>query len=289
MRAPDFSSSWWKWTSLCRTAAYSFTGTFTRPKLIEPDHTARAIVGLLRGAPLDGARMVAAQHRDRRVGDLGVRHPHLDGDAVHVARVDPVRVERFDVDRHPPGGADETDDGEAPHRAGEPADERRRAEGLHVHQCEHADEHGGQHDRAHDAVADVGVDEATGRREVLASRALLGHHRRRAVDEVDGVGIDAASLEIDHRLTGLPRPVELRHHRVQRLHASSSSTLWRYPIATALIRRRPPGYRGRMTSEEERLEEIEEDIQEAKRKATDDGLIEGGHHGHRFFESGDEP
>ncbi|GEM_PF-6318758 len=44
-----------------------------------------------------------------------------------------------------------------------------------------------------------------------------------------------------------------------------------------------------MTSEEERLEEIEEDIQEAKRKATDDGLIEGGHHGHRFFESGDEP
>src|SRR5690348_9238287 len=47
MRAPDFSSSWLKCTSCGRTAGYSFTGTFTSPKLIEPLQIARAIATYL--------------------------------------------------------------------------------------------------------------------------------------------------------------------------------------------------------------------------------------------------
>src|SRR3954463_953358 len=42
-RAPDFLSSWWKCTSWSRTALYAFTGTFTNPKLIEPDQIALAM------------------------------------------------------------------------------------------------------------------------------------------------------------------------------------------------------------------------------------------------------
>src|SRR5262245_2943246 len=42
-RAPDFLSSWWNRTSCSRTAVYAFTGTFTNPKLIDPDHIARAM------------------------------------------------------------------------------------------------------------------------------------------------------------------------------------------------------------------------------------------------------
>src|SRR3954453_15150336 len=44
-RAPDFLSSWWKWTSWSRTALYAFTGTLTNPKLIEPDQIALAMQG----------------------------------------------------------------------------------------------------------------------------------------------------------------------------------------------------------------------------------------------------
>ena len=40
MRAPVLVS-WWKCTSWSRTAVYAFTGTFTSPKLIEPDQIAR--------------------------------------------------------------------------------------------------------------------------------------------------------------------------------------------------------------------------------------------------------
>src|SRR5205809_7526713 len=36
MRPPSVSCSMWKRTSLWRTAVTTFTGTFTRPKLIEP-------------------------------------------------------------------------------------------------------------------------------------------------------------------------------------------------------------------------------------------------------------
>ena len=43
MRDPDFFSSWWKWTSWSRTAVYAFTGTLTRPKLIVPVQTGRAM------------------------------------------------------------------------------------------------------------------------------------------------------------------------------------------------------------------------------------------------------
>ena len=47
-RAPVFFSSWWKWIVWSRTAVYAFTGTLTRPKLIEPLHVAR---GMPRGVP----------------------------------------------------------------------------------------------------------------------------------------------------------------------------------------------------------------------------------------------
>src|SRR4051812_39949331 len=40
MRLP-FLSNWLKWMSCSWTAEYTFTGTFTRPKLIDPDQMAR--------------------------------------------------------------------------------------------------------------------------------------------------------------------------------------------------------------------------------------------------------
>src|SRR4051795_4020903 len=43
MCAPVPSSNWLKWMSCWCTAEYSFTGTFTRPKLIEPLQMARGI------------------------------------------------------------------------------------------------------------------------------------------------------------------------------------------------------------------------------------------------------
>src|SRR5688500_7837312 len=43
MRDPLFLSSWWKCTWCSRTAVYAFTGTLTRPKLIDPDHTDRGM------------------------------------------------------------------------------------------------------------------------------------------------------------------------------------------------------------------------------------------------------
>jgi len=43
MRCPLDRSISWKRTSFRRVAGYRRTGTLTRPKLIVPDHTARAI------------------------------------------------------------------------------------------------------------------------------------------------------------------------------------------------------------------------------------------------------
>src|SRR5438093_8071140 len=42
MRLP-LGSNWWNWRSCWCTAEYSFTGTFTSPKLIEPVQIARAM------------------------------------------------------------------------------------------------------------------------------------------------------------------------------------------------------------------------------------------------------
>src|SRR5947209_14948877 len=42
MRLP-FLSNWLKWMSSSCTAAYSFTGTLTSPKLMDPDQIARAM------------------------------------------------------------------------------------------------------------------------------------------------------------------------------------------------------------------------------------------------------
>ena len=42
-RCPLMRSISWKRTSFRRVAGYRRTGTLTRPKLIVPDHTARAI------------------------------------------------------------------------------------------------------------------------------------------------------------------------------------------------------------------------------------------------------
>src|SRR3954464_9566671 len=46
MRSPVPSWNWWKEMSLDSVALYSFTGTFTSPKLIVPLQIARAIPGL---------------------------------------------------------------------------------------------------------------------------------------------------------------------------------------------------------------------------------------------------
>src|SRR6476659_5022374 len=47
IRAPSSSWTMWKWTSFGDTALQSFTGTFTRPKLIAPLHIDRGMETLL--------------------------------------------------------------------------------------------------------------------------------------------------------------------------------------------------------------------------------------------------
>src|SRR6187402_3221371 len=43
MRAPDLSSTWWKWISLSTVVPMRRMGTLTSPKLIEPDQMARGM------------------------------------------------------------------------------------------------------------------------------------------------------------------------------------------------------------------------------------------------------
>src|SRR5581483_9771976 len=61
MRAPVLSCNWWKCTSLCCTAEWSFTGTLTSPRLMEPDQIARAMSGHF---AIDLPGVVPAQHVD---------------------------------------------------------------------------------------------------------------------------------------------------------------------------------------------------------------------------------
>src|ERR1051325_5113691 len=55
MRTPSLSWSWWKRTDLRDTALYSFTGTFTSPKLMAPLQIDLGICVILRGT---GVRQV---------------------------------------------------------------------------------------------------------------------------------------------------------------------------------------------------------------------------------------
>src|SRR5688500_10988735 len=62
MRTLSFSWSWWKWKSRSRAALTSCTGTFTSPKLSDPDQSARAIsaAALRAEAGLECRRQVVA-------------------------------------------------------------------------------------------------------------------------------------------------------------------------------------------------------------------------------------
>src|SRR5437667_4739717 len=75
MRPPSFSCSMWKRTSLCRTAVTTFTGTFTRPKLIEPLQIALAAM-LSRFLPHHVVRvLVLAQPLEGRMAQAPVARP----------------------------------------------------------------------------------------------------------------------------------------------------------------------------------------------------------------------
>ena len=67
MRAPVSSSSWLNRTVFLLTALYSFTGTFTSPKLIAPLQIARAMAVYYRiggPSPTDGTKVAVQASRD---------------------------------------------------------------------------------------------------------------------------------------------------------------------------------------------------------------------------------
>src|ERR1051326_2886179 len=75
MRPPSRSCSMWKRTSLWRTAVTTFTGTFTRPKLIEPLQMALAAM-ISRLLPHDLVRvLVVAQPLEHGVAQAPVGRP----------------------------------------------------------------------------------------------------------------------------------------------------------------------------------------------------------------------
>src|SRR4051794_14033744 len=144
MCAPVFSSSWLKWMSFCFTAEYSFTGTLTKPKLIDPDQIARGAMPALypsagrdQQGRLERGVVPEAEHAGQTLR-LGGGEEHA-GIVVERRGLPGLAVELELVEQRPPGGERERV-GAMTVEPGDVLEEQRRGR-LRLRPHEHAGEH----------------------------------------------------------------------------------------------------------------------------------------------------